>query len=206
MNQKILAFEAKHRKKNPPTLSAGDTVRVHQLIKEGEKERVQIFEGLVIAQQHGGSMAGSYTVRKIGADNIAIERTFPIHLPTIIKVERIKTAGTRRSKLYFLRERASGGIKLKGEKRASDMWEEPMAEAELEKIKKEQEAQAAAKEEQRQKEEQELEKKFEQARHHGDAGQASPVPNGTEAKSTHDRSTQDAGGSSGDAGGEPPQK
>lgn len=198
MDQRILQFEQKHRKRNPPDPRPGDTVKVHQLVHETGKERIQLFEGVVIARKHGSGMSGSFTVRKIGSDGIAIERTFPIHLPTIVKVERLKTAKTRRAKLYYLRDRVGGGLKLKGEKRAPLVWEEPMAEEELEKIHKDQEATAATREEQRKKQQDELDKKFAQAKAQHDAGeQAAGSPGGAIGKTPPpDQGSQNPGAKS----------
>ncbi|MFY9484380.1 MAG: 50S ribosomal protein L19 [Patescibacteria group bacterium] len=186
MDQRILQFETKHRKKNPPDPKPGDTVRVHQLISEGGKERIQMFEGVVVARQHGKGVSGSFSVRKMGTDGIAIERTFPVHLPTVVKVERLRTAKGSRAKLYYLRTRATHSLKLKGEKRDATVWEEPMAEAELEKIKHEQEQAAKLKEAQEAAKQAELEKKFSQA------------------KAQHDETTKPAGGDSGEPGDKTP--
>lgn len=182
MDQRILQFETKHRKKNPPDPKPGDTVRVHQLISEAGKERIQMFEGVVVARQHGGGIGGSFSVRKMGTDGIAIERTFPIHLPTVVKVERLKTASRGLAKLYYLRNRAGQSLKLKGEKRDAKVWEEPMAEEELEKIRKEQEQAAKFKQQEEAAKQAELEKKFSQA------------------KAQHDETTKPAGTGGGGSG------
>jgi large subunit ribosomal protein L19 len=85
-------------------ISSGDTVRVHQEILEGDKKRVQIFEGIVIAIKNRGA-GKSFTVRKIGANSIGVEKIFPVQLPSIKKIE-VKRQGTvRRSKLYYLRDK-----------------------------------------------------------------------------------------------------
>lgn len=161
MNQKILAFNQTYLKKNPPLVQPGDTVRVHQRIVEGVKERIQIFEGLVIAQKHGVGWPGSFTVRKIGLAGVGVERTFLIHSPSVVKVERIKSTRVRRAKLYYLRDRPRTGLRLKREQAAKVVWEEPEAEKELEKIHQEQEVAAEQKELEKKQEEEELEKKFE---------------------------------------------
>lgn len=171
-----MAFSQKHLKKNIPDLSAGDTVKVYQKILESGKERIQIFEGVVIALNKGKGIAGSFTVRKIAIGNIGVERTYPLHTPTIVKVERLKSASVRRAKLYYLRDLEGKAARLK-EKTDKMMWEEPEAEQELEKIHVKQAKEAAEKELEKQKEEQELDKKFEQAKAHGvintpDSGQA----------------------------------
>lgn len=118
------ALEKKYGKKNPPRLQAGDTVRVHQRIKEGDKERVQVFEGLVIALKHGMGLDGSYTVRKISAGGVGVERTFPVHSPNVVKVERIKTASVARAKLYYMRERLGKRARFKHEGANYGVWDE----------------------------------------------------------------------------------
>ena len=105
-------------------IRAGDTVRVHYRIKEGGKERVQIFEGIVISVRGGSSLSGSFTVRKVVA-GIGVERTFPIHSPWIIKIDRSKSSAVRRGKLYFIRRYAlSRRFKLKDKDVKGTVWEE----------------------------------------------------------------------------------
>lgn len=96
---------AQHFKYNDQIISAGDTVRVHQEIVEGEKKRVQIFEGIVIAIK-GNDSGKSFTVRRIGTAGIGVEKIFPVNLPTIKKVEVKRKGQVRRAKLYYLRDRA----------------------------------------------------------------------------------------------------
>lgn len=152
----------KYLKKNTPDIKSGDTVRVYSKIKEGNKERIQIFEGLVIATHAGKSLDATFKVRKVSY-GIGIERTFPLHSPKIIKVERVKQSKVRRSKLYYIRELAGKAARLKELNRDLTVWEEPEAEKELEKIQEavaaEAEAAAAAKEA----EEAELEAKADKA-------------------------------------------
>jgi len=95
-----------------PEIRPGDIVKVHQKIKEGEKERIQIFEGLVIAKKHGNGINGTITVRKI-AEGVGVERIFPIHSTNISKIEVISHSKVRRAKLYFLRDRVGKSAKLK---------------------------------------------------------------------------------------------
>lgn len=115
----------KYGKNNAPTLKAGDTVKVHQKIKEGEKERVQIFEGLVIAVKHGRGLDGTFTVRKLATGGIGVERTYPLHSPNILKVERTKTADVSRAKLYYMRERMGKNARFKHEdKSVATTWVE----------------------------------------------------------------------------------
>jgi len=122
----------KFMKKNIPEINSGDTVRVHLKIKEGDKERIQIFEGLVIATHAGKSLNGTFTVRK-ESFGVGVERVFPIHSPRILKIERVKQSRVRRSKLYFMRNLSGKEARLKEINRDSKVWEEPEAEKELEK-------------------------------------------------------------------------
>jgi len=89
-----------------PDLKSGWTVKVFQKIKEGEKSRVQAFEGIIIARKHGNEPGGTITVRKVSG-GIGVEKTFPLRLPTITKIEVVKKAGTRKSKLYYLRDKSA---------------------------------------------------------------------------------------------------
>jgi len=120
----------KYGKKNPPTVKAGDTVRVHQKIKEGDKERIQIFEGLVIATKHGLGLDGTFTVRKIATGGVGVERTYPVHSPNVIKVDRIKIAEVSRAKLYYMRDRKGKSARFKNEVRDNTSWVESAAVAE----------------------------------------------------------------------------
>lgn len=94
-----------------PLFAVGDTVRVSVKIKEGERERVQAFEGTVIARKHGG-IAETFTVRRV-AHGCGVERVFPIHSPHVDKVEVIRRGKVRRSKLYYLRDRVGKAAKVK---------------------------------------------------------------------------------------------
>ncbi len=94
-----------------PVVNVGDTVRVHVKIKEGERERIQVFEGTVIAKKHGG-IHETFTVRRI-AHGVGIERVFPIHSPSVDKVETIRKGRVRRAKLYYLRDRVGKAAKVK---------------------------------------------------------------------------------------------
>ena len=98
-----------------PTMRPGDTVRVHVKVKEGEKERVQIFEGLVIGQHRGGARA-TFTVRKV-AFGQGVERIFPLHSPMIEKIEVVRSARVRRAKLYFLRKLRGKAARLRERRR-----------------------------------------------------------------------------------------
>lgn len=106
---KLIANESIKTEK--PSFTIGDTVKVHVRIKEGEKERIQIFEGTVIAQKHGG-IQETFTVRRI-AHGCGIERVFPVHSPNVDKVEVIRSGHVRRAKLYYLRDRVGKAAKVK---------------------------------------------------------------------------------------------
>lgn len=93
-----------YRKKNAPVLRPGFVVRVSEKIVEGGKERVQIFEGLVLSVKHGKGMDGMFTVRKIASGRIGVERTFPLHMLFLEKIEVLREEKVRRAKLYFIRE------------------------------------------------------------------------------------------------------
>ena len=102
MQRKAIAdIEAKYLRKDLPDFSAGDTVRVHTKIKEGDKERIQLYEGIVIASS-GGSARAMFTVRKVSY-GVGVERIFPLHSPRIDKVEVVGRGAVRRSRLYYLR-------------------------------------------------------------------------------------------------------
>ena len=98
-----------------PRMKAGDTVRVHVKVKEGDKQRIQIFEGVVIGLRRGGNRA-TFTVRKVSFSQ-GVERIFPLHSPTIDKVEVLRSAKVRRAKLYFLRELKGKASRMKEQKR-----------------------------------------------------------------------------------------
>lgn len=95
-----------------PRFEIGDTVRVHTRIKEGERERIQIFEGTVIARK-GSGISETFTVRRISY-GIGVEKVFPIHSPTVAGVEVIREGKVRRAKLYYLRSRVGKSAKVKG--------------------------------------------------------------------------------------------
>lgn len=102
---KIQQFVQKFNRREIPDFQPGWTVKVFQKIKEGEKERVAPFEGIVIAKKHGNEAGGTFTVRKI-ISGIGVEKIFPVHSPTIEKIEIIKKAKVRRAKLYYLRKKS----------------------------------------------------------------------------------------------------
>lgn len=112
-----------------PEIRPGMTVKVHQKIKEGNKSRTQIFEGMVIARKHGFGPGATVTIRKVSG-GIGIERIFPLHLPTIEKFEIVKTSKVRRAKLYYLRTKSAREIRRKvksTEAKAPEVAEEPVS-------------------------------------------------------------------------------
>lgn len=137
-------------KKNIPELKSGDRVRVHQKIKEGAKERIQIFEGLVIKTKGGRGIRGSFTVRRISL-GVGVEKTYPLHLPTVIKIEKVKSAKVRRAKLFYVRDLVGKKARrLKGEKDDAKVWEDVVVgevkkDPEQEKIENEAEADKSGK-------------------------------------------------------------
>lgn len=106
---KLIAHDS--MKQELPVVNVGDTVKVHVRIKEGERERIQVFEGTVIAKKHGG-IEETFTVRRV-AHGVGIERVFPIHSPTVDKVEIVRNGRVRRGKLYYLRDRVGKAAKVK---------------------------------------------------------------------------------------------
>src|ERR1051325_1119306 len=111
-------LESEQSKKDPPALRPGETVRVHVKVVEGEKERTQVFEGIVIGLSGSGNRA-MFTVRKISY-GVGVERIFPIHSPRIDKVEVVSRGRVRRAKLYYLRQRSGKAARLYGDERSSE--------------------------------------------------------------------------------------
>ncbi len=93
-----------------PDIRPGQTIRVHQKVKEGDKERIQVFEGVVIARKGGRGVSATMTVRKI-SEGVGVERIFPMHSPKISKIDVVKSGQVRRSKLYYLRKPGAQPIK-----------------------------------------------------------------------------------------------
>ncbi len=98
-------------KENVPTVNVGDTIRVHNRIKEGARERIQLFEGTVIAK-NGGGISETFTVRRVSY-GCGVEKTFPIHSPNVVKVDVIRSGKVRRAKLYYVRDRVGKAAKIK---------------------------------------------------------------------------------------------
>jgi len=105
------SFTEKYKKQELPVANIGDTVRVHIKVKEGNRERIQIYEGTVIAKKHGG-IEESITVRRISY-GIGVEKVFPLHSPMIDKIETVRRGKVRRAKLYYLRDRVGKKAKVK---------------------------------------------------------------------------------------------
>lgn len=133
----IKSIEHEQLKNKIPVLSVGDTVKVHQRIKEGNRERVQVFEGIIIKKQ-GGGVNATFTVRRV-AYGVGVEKTFLIHSPMVEKVEVVRVGKARRAKLYYLRDRVGKAAKTKEDIGAKietkeisvkeDFVEEPVSEA-----------------------------------------------------------------------------
>ncbi len=111
MNEIIRAIEEEQLNKDLAAFNVGDTVRVQARIKEGERERLQMFEGIVIKRQNGG-VRETFTVRRL-SHGIGVERTWPVHSPNVASIEVIRRGKTRRAKLYYLRERIGKNAKVK---------------------------------------------------------------------------------------------
>ncbi len=99
-----------------PAMKSGDTVKVHVKVREGDKERIQIFEGIVIGMHRGGTRA-TFTVRKVSFGQ-GVERIFPLHSPTIAKIDVVRSAQVRRAKLYYLRDLKGKAARMKETRRA----------------------------------------------------------------------------------------
>ncbi len=109
--EKIQAFVNEQLKTDVPQFGIGDSVKVYIRITEGEKERIQLFEGTVIAR-HGGGISETFTVRRV-AYGVGVEKTFPLHSPNVTKVVVFREAKVRRAKLYYLRDRVGKAAKVK---------------------------------------------------------------------------------------------
>ena len=105
------AFTEKYTKAEPPVANVGDTVRVHLKVKEGNRERIQVFEGTVIAKKHGG-IEETFTVRRTSY-GVGVERVFPVNSPFVEKVEVVRHGKVRRAKLFYLRSRTGKAAKVK---------------------------------------------------------------------------------------------
>ena len=111
MNEIIRKIEAEQMKENAPEFNVGDTVKVYAKIKEGNRERIQVFEGTVLKKQGGGARE-TFTVRK-SSNGVGVEKTWPLHSPHVVKVEVIRRGKVRRAKLNYLRDRVGKAAKVK---------------------------------------------------------------------------------------------
>ena len=111
MNSKVKEIEQATLRKEKLEFSVGDSVKVHNLIREGEKERVQIYEGVELKRQGGGNRE-TFTVRK-NSNGVGVEKTFPVNSPMVVKVEVVRKGKARRAKLNYLRERIGKAAKVK---------------------------------------------------------------------------------------------
>jgi len=107
----IKALTNEQLKENAPVLNIGDTVKIHNRIKEGNRERIQLFEGTIIAK-NGGGISETFTVRRVSY-GVGVEKTFPVHSPNVEKVEIVRSGKVRRAKLYYLRDRVGKSSKVK---------------------------------------------------------------------------------------------
>lgn len=123
MTNKLDIFNKTQLKTNIPDIRPGDVVRVHLKVKEKGKERIQVFEGLVIARKHGKGLNATFTVRKISL-GVGVERVFPLFCPTIAKIEVVKRSKVRRAKLYYMRERRGKKARMKTKELLGTVWEE----------------------------------------------------------------------------------
>ena len=111
MNEILRAIEAEQMRNDLPNFRIGDTVKLHVKIKEGNRERIQIFEGFVLKRQNGG-IGETFTVRRI-ASGVGVEKTFPIHSPLVEKIEVVKRGKVRRARLHYMRARTGKSAKIK---------------------------------------------------------------------------------------------
>ena len=119
LRKAIAEIEAKQFRKDVPAMRAGDTVRVHTKIKEGDKERIQVFEGVVIAYRKGQPGSSMFTVRKVSY-GVGVERMFPVHSPRIDHIEVMGHGEVRRSRLYYLRDLQGKAARLHQEEGAAE--------------------------------------------------------------------------------------
>lgn len=108
----VTALEKSYLRTDLPEIRPGDTVKVTQKVKEGDKERLSSFEGLVLACKHGKGITGTFTVRRV-VDDVGVERIFPLHSPVISKIEVLRRSKVRRAKLYYIRAKAAREVRKK---------------------------------------------------------------------------------------------
>lgn len=122
MPTKVEVFTKEQLKKGLPGIKPGDTVKIYQKIKEKNKERLQFFEGVVLARKHGKGISATVTVRRV-VSGVGVEKIFPIHSPAIEKIEILKRGKVRRAKLYYLREAKGKKARLKRKDFEGVTWE-----------------------------------------------------------------------------------
>lgn len=127
MSQKIEQITQAFLRNDMPDVKPGDTIKVHQKIKDKDKEKIQVFEGLVLARRHGKGIGSTITVRKV-VSGVGVERVFPMHSPNIAKIEVMKQGKVRRAKLYYLRSAKGRKARLKKRSGKADL-EVPETEA-----------------------------------------------------------------------------
>ncbi|TGD24151.1 50S ribosomal protein L19 [Companilactobacillus suantsaicola] len=115
MNKLIQDITKEQLRSDIPDFRSGDTIRVHAKVVEGSRERIQLFEGVVI-KRHGAGISATYTVRKM-SNGVGVERTFPLNTPRVEKIEVIRYGRVRRSKLYYLRDRKGKAARIKERRR-----------------------------------------------------------------------------------------
>jgi large subunit ribosomal protein L19 len=128
LRKAIADIQAKYARKDLPEMRAGDTVRVHTKIKEGDKERIQVFEGVVIAYRKGSPGSSMFTVRKVSY-GVGVERMFPVHSPRIDRIEVVGHGEVRRSRLYYLRALQGKAARLHQEEGRAEAAAAPEAPA-----------------------------------------------------------------------------
>ena len=120
--KKLIEFTEKYKKKALPDIKPGDTVKVYERFFDRNKERIQVFEGIVIARKHGSEIGATITVRRV-LDGVGVEKTFPLHSPTIQKIEIVKRSKVRRAKLYYMRQREGKKARMKTKELLGVEWE-----------------------------------------------------------------------------------
>ncbi len=115
MDPRVNLVEQKYMKQDVPAFRSGDTVKVHVRVREGARERIQMFEGVVIARKHGG-LSETFTIRKVSS-GIGVERIFPLHCPSVEKIEVLRHGRVRRAKLYYLRKRSGKSARIRERRR-----------------------------------------------------------------------------------------
>ncbi len=115
MDPRVNLVEQKYMKQDVTAFRSGDTVKVHVRVREGARERIQMFEGVVIARKHGG-LSETFTIRKVSS-GIGVERIFPLHCPSVEKIEVLRHGRVRRAKLYYLRKRSGKSARIRERRR-----------------------------------------------------------------------------------------